>query len=304
MQKEQLFFNKLVSIIQESTGLDCREYNQSYIKRRLNSRILANNLSANDYFAYIKILEGNLQEIRELFNSLTINVTKFFRDIEFWEALKTTVFPKAIKEAVESKNKSINIWSCGCSSGEEAYSIAILLNELTKGTGIKIRIIATDIDELSLNKAEKGFYDMLSLCDVPNEYLLKYFRKKEESGKSLYLVDPGLKEMITFHRNNFFADRPPGSNFNMIFCRNVIIYFTPLAKEKLLDLFHALLVHHGWLAIGKSEILFTKHLQARFYLLNEKERIYRKERRLKPEDIKHLERRKKWWFGYEKDEIF
>ncbi|MBN1622476.1 MAG: protein-glutamate O-methyltransferase CheR [Endomicrobiales bacterium] len=299
MEKEKLFFNKLVEIIHESTGLDCKQYNELYIKRRINSRILANNLKQHDYFGYIKLLENSLYEIRELFNALTINVTKFFRDITFWETLKKDVIQRMIKEKTDNKNKSIYLWSCGCSSGEEAYSIAILLREALKDTQIRARIIATDIDEVSLKKAEAGIYDSHSLCDVSNDYILKYFHNINAKDKQLYEIDKSLRPMITFQRHNFLSENPPGDNFDAIFCRNVIIYFKPNVKDGVINLFHSSLVHHGWLMVGKAEMLFIKHLKEKFYLYNDIERIYRRERRVVPRGIKHPERRQNWWFGYD-----
>jgi chemotaxis protein methyltransferase CheR len=292
------FFNKLLDIIFEATNLDCRQYSQEYIKRRINSRLLANGLQRDDYFSYIKFLEGNLQEIRDLFNALTVNVTKFFRDSELWSFLKSDVLPKLIEEKKAENSGVIYVWSSGCASGEEPYSIAILLTELTKGTKMTFKVIASDIDELSLVRAKAGLYDLLSMSDTPPEYVLKYFKTVVVDGKKLYKLDNKIMSHVTFQRNNFLSDEPIGYDYDMVFCRNVIIYFTLKAKEKVINLFHKLLAEHGWLVTGKSEILFAKHLHNKFYSYNDIERVYRKERRREGSKVNN-DRRKNWWHGYE-----
>jgi chemotaxis protein methyltransferase CheR len=300
MATEQFFFNKLIDIIYESTGLDCKAYNEDYIKRRINARILTNKLPENDYFAYTRYLEKNLEEVRHLFNALTINVTRFFRDSELWEFLRLDVFPKAIKELTERKARKLNIWSCGCSSGEEPYTIAIILKELTRHTGIVPKIIATDIDEPSLDCAKKGVYPKTALTEVPNEFLLNSF--EVTNNENLSAVAVPLKPYLSYVHHNFLNDSPPQPQeyFDMIFCRNVIIYFTPEAKKKVLDLFFRALSPNGWLVIGKTEILNSNQLKGMFYSYNDIERVYRKEKRTTP-PMKEPEndKRKNWWFGYE-----
>lgn len=304
VKTEELFFNKILNHVLLATGLDCREYNESYIKRRINARIMAYDLVANDFYSYLRILQKDVEETRKLFNALTINVTKFFRDINLWAFLKKEVIPKIISEKEKAKNKTVHIWSCGCSSGEEPYSIAMLFNALTKDTGLKYKIIASDIDEPSLEKAKIGIYDPYTLTNVPKDYLLKYFRKINNSntGGKMYEFDASLKSYVTFIRHNFFREEPPGNSFDMIFCRNVIIYFTPQSKDKLVSLFHSVLSEHGWLIIGESEILFTKHMKYRFYMSNEQERVYRRERRKLSIGIDE-ERRHTWWYGYKDDSV-
>lgn len=295
MVNEGLYFNKLLDIIYKKLGLNCRQYNEAYIKRRINARMMANEIAQNDYLAYIKVVETSIEELRDLFDALTINVTKFFRDPKLWKILKNNIFPKAINEKRLKFEKAFTIWSCGCSSGEEPYSLAVLMKELIRAIDVSAKITATDIDELSLNKARIGHYNSQNLENVPKEYLVKYFHKIE--GKDLYRINASLKAMVQFIRHNFFSEEPPSRNFDMILCRNVIIYFTPASKDKLVNLFYNSLTDHGWLILGESEILFVTHLRYKFYLYNEEERIYRRERR-KFQSKVDIERRKKWWYGY------
>lgn len=291
-------FKELETIIFNKLKLDCKEYNQSYIRRRVNARIISNNLTQDNYISYINLLKSNQDEMRELYDALTVNVTQFFRDITVWDVLAKDVIPKIVEEKKGKMDNSLNIWSCGCSSGEEPYSLAILLKEFCVKKGINPKITATDIDNLSLAKAKNGLYNIEALKTAPKEYILKYFRKKNVGDMVKYEIDPSLKPMINFLNHNFMSEMPPRRNFDMVLCRNVIIYFTNTAKDKLMETFYDVLVENGWLILGKSEVLFTIKSKHNFYLYNNDERIYRKERRMLG-NIVEKERRQKWWHGYE-----
>lgn len=290
----------IFDIIYKNFRLDCTSYNESYIERRINARVMANNLKVNDYESYAKLLASNSLEQRNLYNALTINVTQFFRDIKLWEFLSKNVLKKIIEEKTEKSEKMIQIWSCGCSSGEEPYSIAIILREILEAhKWLHPLIIGTDIDEQSFAKASKAVYDIGVFRSMPIEYFKKYFEQLLENGVVKYELDRSIKSMVQFQKNNFLLDAPPIKKPDMIFCRNVIIYFKPEAKEKLMNMFYENLTDHGWLVLGKSEVLFTAKMQQRFYIYNVGERIYRKERR-KIQAKFNVERRKNWWPGYVK----
>jgi chemotaxis protein methyltransferase CheR len=278
------YYSKLVDLVRERFSFDCSDYNEAYIKRRLNARILANNLPHDAFQIYYGFIEKNPGEIPKLYDALTIHVTQFFRDTKLWEALEKDVLPKAINDKKEKVgSKILTIWSCGCSSGEEPYSLAILLQELTANKGIGFRIIATDIDEGSLKKSREAVYAAAALKSTPRPYLLKYFHKipdTNDKGAVKYALDESIKSQVKFCYHNSITQSPPGNNFDMIFCRNVIIYFTMETKNKLVDTFHGALTEHGWLIIGKSEVLFTARSQNKFYIYNTAESIYRKDRRI------------------------
>ncbi|MBN1824092.1 MAG: protein-glutamate O-methyltransferase CheR [Endomicrobiales bacterium] len=291
-------FGEILDIIHRKCRLDCRQYNESYIKRRLNARIMANSLNIDDYFSYIKILATSNEELRCLYDALTINVTQFFRDNKFWELIAKDILPKMLLEKRSKGEKTLSIWSCGCSSGEEPYSLAMLLRELAGyKKDINIFITGTDIDERSLSKAKAGIYDLNALKNVPKEYLLKYFRTAKSGDQIKYEVDPTIRTMVHLKSHNFLNEPPPAREFDAIFCRNVMIYFTLPAKDKLMNTFYETLSHHGWLMLGKSEVLFTLKMQQHFYLYNVEERVYRKERRRNKMKVEN-ERRKNWWWGY------
>ncbi|OGS25294.1 MAG: hypothetical protein A2297_04000 [Elusimicrobia bacterium RIFOXYB2_FULL_48_7] len=291
----------IFDIVYKNFRLDCRSYNESYIQRRINARIMSNNLHSDDYGAYAKLLAASIKEQRCLYDALTINVTQFFRDIRLWEVLRKDVFPKIAEEKKKKFEKMFQIWSCGCSSGEEPFSIAILIKELLNDRkDLLPLIIGTDIDEQSFVKSDKAAYDINAFRSMPQEYLHKYFKAVTVGSSKKYELDPSIHNLVKFQKNNFLIDPPPVKNVDVIFCRNVIIYFTPAAKEKLMNVFYETLADHGWLILGKSEVLFTAKMQERFYLYNVEERIYRKERR-KSQIKVDIDRRKNWWIGYVKN---
>ncbi len=268
--------------------------------RRVNARIMANNIAPDDFGSYAELLLSSREEQRSLYDALTINVTQFFRDIKLWDFIKNDIIPKTIEYKKVRSEKAIQIWSCGSSSGEEAYSLAILLREaLGERKDIVPSIIGTDIDELSLSKANEAVYDINAFKSMPQEYFKKYFKPVTIKGAEKYTLDSSVKPIVQFRRSNFLSDAPPLKNADMIFCRNVIIYFTPAAKDKLMNAFYQTLSDCGCLVLGKSEVLFTTKMQQRFYLYNVEERIYRKERRKNQVKV-DIERRKNWWIGYPK----
>lgn len=293
---------EIFDIVYRIFKLDCKAYNESYMNRRINSRIMANNLVTDDFASYAKILVLNVDEQRRLYDALTVNVTQFFRDIKLWEVIRNDILPLIIEEKKHKPDKTFQIWSCGCSSGEEPYSLAILLKEaLGARKDILPLITATDIDDLSLTKAQNAVYDITTFKSMPQEYFSKYFKPLTIKNAEKYELDASVKALVQFKRNNFLVDAPPLKNADMIFCRNVIIYFTPASKDKLMASFYDSLSNNGWLVLGKSEVLFTTKMQQRFYLYNVEERIYRKEQR-KVQLKVDVERRKNWWLGYNKVE--
>ncbi|MHB9154423.1 MAG: CheR family methyltransferase [Endomicrobiales bacterium] len=294
-------YNDLVTLIHEKLRLDCREYNESYIRRRVNARLMVNNLKQDEFSPYVKILKANPEELRRLFDILTVNVTQFFRDPTLWQQLARNIFPRAAEEKKKAMGKTLRIWSCGCASGEEPYSLAILLKEIVERQGIVPQIVATDIDDFSLHAAREGVYLPPAFETMPKEYMAKYFRQVAVKDKVKYEILPSVKSHVQFVNHNFLNEPAPAKDFDMVFCRNVIIYFTGEAKDRLMRTFHEALMEHGWLVLGKSEVLFTMKSQSIFYLYNSEDRVYRKERR-KAQMKVTVERRKNWWYGYEKTE--
>lgn len=275
---EEKAYKELTDFILERLKLDTSEYNASYIRRRVNSRLMVYGMPQNEFAGYLNILRQRIDEQRGLYDALTINVTQFFRDASLWDMFAREVLQKAVNEKMAGRSRPFTIWSCGCSSGEEPYTIAMICKEVLAGTQVVPRIVASDIDELSLQRAKAGVYDRAAFKTMPQQYLLKYFKqiKNDNSDSYKYEIDPAVKSSVQFVQNNFLADPPPLHECDMIFCRNVIIYFTSSAKEKLMNIFYNTLLPTGWLIIGKSEVLFTLKSNELFTLYNSEERIYRK----------------------------
>lgn len=242
MAKEYLQFIKQIKY---KLGIDLNLYKEAQMKRRLTS--LRNKRGFNSFSDYYHALEKDEILMKEFIDRLTINVSEFYRNPKRWDVLKNKVFPYLIQE--QSK---ISIWSAACSTGEEPYSVAIMLKEYFPE--IEYHILATDIDHEVLIKAEKGIYQEQSLKELPMMLKNKYFMKKN----GLYMIDPSLKEFISFKHHNLLADQYP-KDIDLIICRNVLIYFTDEAKSLIYRNFSESLSERGILFVGSTEQIFTPH---------------------------------------------
>ncbi|NLB19127.1 MAG: protein-glutamate O-methyltransferase CheR [Syntrophomonadaceae bacterium] len=223
-------------------GIDLSSYKRPQMERRINS--FMRTVGASDYSDLIKMCNED-QEIRCSFiEHLTINVSDFFRNPNCWEILQRDIIPGLIKERTP-----IKIWSAGCSTGEEPYSLALLMREYFPQQ--MVNIMATDIDDAALSKAQIGNYSCKAVQGVPPHLLKKYFTE-DESG---FTIDEKIKKMVKYNKQNMLEDRFL-SDFDLILCRNVIIYFTEEAKEKLYNKFAQALRLEGVLFIGSTEQIF------------------------------------------------
>lgn len=247
----------LMNTIKELLNFDPMNYKEKPFKRRIRVRMRALGIEA--YKEYEEYLKKNIEEQVKLKDTLTINVSKFFRNIEVFEILKEDIIPK-IKEPVRC-------WSAGCSTGEEPYTIAIILRELGK----EGKIIGTDIDIDALNKAKEGVYTIFSMDEIPYEYIKKYFDQKNER----YILKELIKSYVSFQEIDFKDIDKFSMQFDIILCRNVLIYLTKEFQEKLISRFYQLLDKNGFLILGMAETLgFGKYEYFTPYKL--KERIYKK----------------------------
>jgi len=242
-------------------------YKSSYLQRRIQVRLRANQLDS--FGEYLRILRTDSDEYRQLLDALTINVTQFFRDSDVFESLQKQIIPGLVTD--DKCGRTIRIWSAGCSSGEEPYSIAILLWEVLGNprNNCRFAIYATDIDKTSLDIARKGAYLPEKLEQLSPELKQKYFTLDGE-----YQVKENLKSFIRFKRLDLLADK--GIKFSsLIFCRNVLIYFNRQDQEKLVKLFHESLQPGGYLVLGKTEVL-PFGLSKQFMCVDRKAHIYKK----------------------------
>ena len=262
-------FSKLLERIQVDAGFHGIQYKDKCLKRRIGTRMRWYQIG-EDYNAYIKILEEKPEEYEELIKNLTINVTKFFRNWSVFEYIYSEMMPKIF--AKKATNSTLKIWSAGCASGEEPYSLAILALEVKKKLNkhIRINVIGTDIDVDSLEHAKIGIYDVDSLEETPQFIRDSYFRKVNNRVEIINEV----KEVVQFKKNDLFGDTPP-NYIDLVCCRNVIIYFSREAQATLLEKFHSVLADDGYLVLGKTETLLLKQTHL-FNRVNNRERIFSK----------------------------
>jgi chemotaxis protein methyltransferase CheR len=209
--------------------------------------------SVHTYEDYAKVLDQDAHEYQELLDALTINVTKFFRNVETWNALRPYL------DALARARPRLRVWSAGCASGEEPYTIAaVLRRSIPDIDRHDVRILATDIDTEVLSKGANGEYPAASIDDVPENYR-SLFQPKGSRGTAVAIGDE-LKSLISFrHLNLMVQPWPMRGLFDAIFCRNVMIYFDGPTKSALIDRFVRQLKPGGWLYIGHSESLLGTH---------------------------------------------
>ena len=237
---------KIFALIRSSTGHDFSHYKQTTISRRIERRLAVHQIKAlPDYVLY---LQKNPAEINVLFKDLVIGVTSFFRDPEAYKILEQDVLPNLLKE--KGPDATIRIWVTACSTGEEAYSLAIILSELKDKSKnyFNIQIFATDIDPDAIAFARQGIYPENIGVDVPSERLNQFFTKKTDG----FHVKKQIREMIVFSTQNVIKD-PPFSRLDMVSCRNLMIYMENVLQKKIIPLFHYVLNPGGILFLGTSE---------------------------------------------------
>lgn len=236
-------YKLFVENIRNKTGIDLSQYKEAQMKRRLTS--LREKRGFKDFQSYFAEIQKNSQLFEEFLDRMTINVSEFFRNPKRWEILEKKIIPRLLKQSTRLK-----VWSAACSTGEEPYTLAIILNKFMPLS--QISITATDIDKGILERAKIGLYTDRSLKDVPQDVLNKYFIQ-EPLG---YRIIDDIKKTVTFKQQNLLADRFE-DNHDLIVCRNVMIYFTEEAKNELYYKFSRALKPGGVLFVGSTEQIFN-----------------------------------------------
>jgi two-component system CheB/CheR fusion protein len=239
-------FKQIIRVLKQRTGHDFSHYKQPTIRRRIARRMVITKMHSPD--AYYNLLRNNVSEQDALFNDVLIPVSYFFRDSKIFATLPETVLPHIMQN--KDPEGSIRMWVAGCSTGEEAYSIAICLHEYLGDMlpNMKVQIFASDLSENVINKARTGIYSRQEVQNVSEKRLNKYFTKIE----SVYHVNKEVRDMCVFAVHNFVKD-PPFAKMDLISCRNVLIYLDPFLQKKALNTFHYSLRDNGVLFLGKSE---------------------------------------------------
>ncbi|HKN61858.1 MAG TPA: chemotaxis protein CheB [Candidatus Acidoferrales bacterium] len=232
--------------LHKATGVDFTHYRQTTILRRIQRRMLVHKIEALE--EYVKRMHNDPKEIQALYQDMLINVTNFFRNPAVFEAMKELVFPAIIKR--REREAAIRIWTPGCASGEETYSVAMAaLEALGDGSPPEpIQFFGTDVSESSVAKARSGVYAENIRGDVSSDRLLKFFSEVEGG----YRISKSIRDMCIFAQHNLVRD-PPFSQMDLICCRNVLIYLEPVLQSKVLSLFHYALRPGGYLVLGTSE---------------------------------------------------
>ncbi len=239
-------FDKLISLVFKKTNIDFSDYKLPTLIRRVERRMSVNKaLTIREYLNYVI---DNENELETLYKEFLIGVTKFFRDTEAFNYIETKLIPKLFKD--KEQDDKIKIWSVGCSSGEEAYSLAILIREYIDNNdlNIDVKIFATDLDKEAIIKAKKGTFTQSIVADVSPVFLNKYFKRKDD----LYIVSPLIRKMIIFSEHNVAQD-PPLTKMDLITCRNVLIYLRSELQQKIISSFHYSLKPNKFLFLGPSE---------------------------------------------------
>jgi chemotaxis protein methyltransferase CheR len=257
--------------IATETGLDCTQFKEKYLKRRIAVRMRA--WGVEDCAAYSRILSTEVSEREMLLKDITINVTNFFRDPTLFSVFEKDVLPGIIHQKTKQKRRSVRLWSAGCASGEEPYSLGILLHSFLgkKLPNFVVSVLGTDIDAFSLNAARKGEYNPVEVESIPPKYLRRYFT----SDGVKYSIKNDIRSLVRFKHLDLFSDSNM-PHFDAIFCRNVIIYFSREMQNKLFSQFHKSLGSGGYLVLGKTEML-TGNAKDLFGVVNARERIYQKD---------------------------
>ena len=243
---ENTGLNLVFNLLRKSTGVDFTHYRQTTIVRRIRRRMVVHKIEKID--EYFKYLQSNPAEIKALYQDMLINVTSFFRNPKVFEVLKAKVFPAIMKN--RAAEGSLRVWTPGCASGEETYSVAIALLEAVgdKAPETHIQFFGTDISESSIAKARRGLYPENIQGDVSPERLRRFFTK----GEGDYRISKTIRDMCIFAQHNVLND-PPFSQMDLVCCRNLLIYLEPVLQNRVIAMFHYATRRDGYLLLGTSE---------------------------------------------------
>jgi two-component system CheB/CheR fusion protein len=244
-------FEELLSYLRRNRGFDFTGYKRTSLERRIRKRMQAAGVAT--FAEYTDYLEVHPDEFAELFNTILINVTSFFRDPPVWEYLVSDIVPRIV--AAKSPDQPIRVWSAGCASGEEAYTLAIVLAEAlgVEAFRERVKIYGTDVDDEAIAQARLGAYPARVLGDVPEAYREKYF----EAAGDRRVFRKDLRRNVIFGRNDLIQDAPI-SRLDLLVCRNCLMYFNAETQDRILERFHFAINDGGYLVLGKAEMLLSR----------------------------------------------
>jgi chemotaxis protein methyltransferase CheR len=262
-------FLELTAKIAREREFRCGSYKEKCLRRRIAVRMRARGV--HSYADYARVLDSDSVEWDKLIDALTINVTKLFRNWDTYALLADDIVPALWAE----HHDQIKVWSAGCSSGEEPYSLATLFYRAGErsnraATPQRVKILGTDIDRRSLDAANRAMFEDDAFADTPKEFRDRYFTPGYPA-----TVLPAIRSLVALERRDLLLEEPPAGGFHMVVCRNVLIYFDRESQEMLFQRFHDALLPGGVLVLGKVETLLG-NIRNKFAAIEARERIYRK----------------------------
>lgn len=249
-------FDKFRKLIYDASGITFSENNRSILDSRLKDRLREKKFDTVD--EYYRLVTSDQSEFKAFLDSVTTNLTRFFRNQPHFDALINYVVPHVIENKKKTGDTKIRIWSAGCSTGEEPYTIAMLLKDKLPAP-YTFEIMASDISLKSLMVGQQGFYPESRMAGVPESYIARFFTKSEKG----YQVKPDLMKYVRFDYHNLRNDSGV-RNLDIVFCRNVLIYFDEAAQKSTIDRFYSAMAKNSYLFIGHSESLFGMDTKFQF----------------------------------------
>ena len=266
-ESDEAGLEELLAFIRDSRGFDFTGYKRSSLSRRIRKRM--HEAGVGDYVDYRDRLESSAEEFGYLFNTILINVTSFFRDVEAWTYVRREILPELITDTEGAED--IRVWSAGCATGEEAYSLAIAFAEALgiEECAKRVKIYGTDVDEEALRDARAGLYPAKALEPLPMELRDKYFDKN--GGQ--FAFRPDLRRRVIFGRHDITRDAPI-SRLDLLVCRNTLMYFNVETQSHVIDRFHFALREGAFLFLGKAEMLLSDG--ERFEVVSMRQRVFKR----------------------------
>lgn len=258
---------EITEFFHKNRGLDLSYFKPAFLSRRIGIRMKMLNLTSSSQ--YTQLLSSDLNEIGTLYDSLSINVTKFYRDKHVWQVFGNKIIPEILKNT--KPHETLRIWSCGCATGEEPYSLALMFNEAFEDSKNKFKILATDINSKALQHARRGIYTSDNLKNLDELYITKYFHTNKNG---TYQIIDKIKDQVSFNLGDITTF--PISYLDVIFCRNLLIYYGKDAQDLIFKKFLNVLKPNKYLVLGMDETLWGHKLQNSFLPLYPRDRIYRK----------------------------
>jgi len=246
-------FQKFSSLVYEKTGIYLKSEKKELLNARLGKRLRITGIASfQQYYDYV-MSDASGEELVHLIDNVSTNFTSFFRESAHFDALTRTVLPGFLAQG-RGQNKELVLWSSACSSGEEPYTMAMVVEDFVRAhPELRYRIMATDISTRVLAQARKGIYSDDRISKVPDSFLKRYFQKGVGEAAGHVRIKDDIRRVVKFDRFNLMGEFPWRTSIDVIFCRNVMIYFNRETQQRLVDKFHQALTPGGYLFIGHSE---------------------------------------------------